>query len=873
VGEQAPRRQVITVGNQERKMRARQGFKLLASAAVALPLLLAGAAPSAGTVAAGPRAPMLMGKPVTQSPQAVAVLVAKLADKRAKYGLDQDHGYRLSALHPGAAGTAIARFAHTYKGVRVYQSESVVVTDNAGNVVSESVSDRRNGLGRGASAIRLGGRYANFDVTPALSPQAAVDTVVRSTAPAAAHAAQPSAELVIYPVVQRVRVQSAMYKREWQLNAMDLVGEVSGYELAYLVKTEMTNADRPLHRGAIVSASDGRIIAQWDALQTIDGVGNSQYNGQVQLSTTLSSGRFIMKDPLRGTGGPYNANAVTNADHTGNVGGVYQNRINIWGDGLDYSDGGPTYDANGQTAAVNAMWGLMNTYDMLKNVLGWSSLDGNDTATYIAVHVYNHYENAYYSTSCRCMFIGDGNTNFYNLSSVDVIAHEMGHGVTFSTSGLQYWGESGGLNESASDINGEMTEAYARGGSTGSTIPAAGNDWKIGQEISRTGNPLRWLYRPGKDGNSPDAWSSALATMDVHYSSGPNNRMFYFLSQGSSANSASDYYSPYLTRSPRAMTGIGNDKAYRIWFRALTTKFTSSTNYADARNKVLEAARELYGTNSREAIAVQRAYAAINVGSDVDEPGAAPLPLAISSQPQSATVMAGATATFSALVQGGVPPYRYQWRRNGADIAGANASTYSLAARAGDSGAGFSVLVSDSASPPSSVLSATAMLTLAPGVSAERMLNGSFESGAAAWSGDIWTIGSWAGSTQKPYDGAAFAYFGGTGRTLTQTLSQTVQIPANASSAVLSFALHIDTAEYSRMIPYDTLNVTLRNPAGLMLANLARYSNMDAPSGYQIRSIDVSAYRGQTVTVSFEVYEDFSLQTSFTVDKVSLTAR
>ena len=67
------------------------------------------------------------------------------------------------------------------------------------------------------------------------------------------------------------------------------------------------------------------------------------------------------------------------------------------------------------------------------------------------------------------------------------------------------------------------------------------------------------------------------------------------------------------------MTGIGLDKAYRIWFKANTTKFTSSTNYADARAKMIDAAGELYGKNSREAIAVQRAYAAINVGADVDE--------------------------------------------------------------------------------------------------------------------------------------------------------------------------------------------------------------------------------------------------------------
>jgi Zn-dependent metalloprotease len=191
--------------------------------------------------------------------------------------------------------------------------------------------------------------------------------------------------------------------------------------------------------------------------------------------------------------------------------------------------------------------------------------------------------------------------------------------VTAATSNLTYSGESGGLNESSSDINGEVVEAYARAGGKGDAIPAAGNDWVLGKEISKTGTPLRWMFRPSKDGASPDAWSASIKRLDVHYSSGPNNRMFYFLAQGSHADKTGDRYSKYLVKSPAAMTGIGLDKAYRIWFRANTTKFTSSTNYADARAKTIEAAEELYGKGSREAIAVQRAYAAINVGADVDE--------------------------------------------------------------------------------------------------------------------------------------------------------------------------------------------------------------------------------------------------------------
>jgi len=206
-----------------------------------------------------------------------------------------------------------------------------------------------------------------------------------------------------------------------------------------------------------------------------------------------------------------------------------------------------------------------------------------------------------------------------------VVGHEMGHGITASTSNLLYFGESGGLNESSSDIAGEVVEAYARAGGSGELIPAEGNDWVLGKEISKNGTPLRYMYKPSKDKSSPDAWTSSLKRLDVHYSSGPNNRMFYFLAMGSKAEKDSDYYSKYLVKKPEAMSGIGTDKAYRIWFRAATTKFNAITNYKDARAKMIAAAQELYGMDSKEALAVQRAYAAINVGADVDE-AVAPAP-------------------------------------------------------------------------------------------------------------------------------------------------------------------------------------------------------------------------------------------------------
>ncbi|MET0264817.1 MAG: M4 family metallopeptidase [Duganella sp.] len=832
------------------------------------------------THAAGP----LMAAPVTQaSSQETKTLVNKLAALDARRGNGVDSSFRINSQHPGVIGQKIVRVQHTYKGLRVFGSEAVVVTNTAGDIVSETVAERRAGLdenlNRAASTDADNTRplvtaAALTDLKPSFTEADAIARVTKAVAPTGEHRWPPKAELLIYPVVKPVRVAAAAEKAEEDLNALDLEEVVDRYVLAYYVQTRMVVDRKPVYYDTILDAKTGEVVAQWQALQTVVGTGNSQYNGVVPINTTQNGSTFQMLDATRGTGGRFGGMAITNANHSSannpTPGSIYTNSTNTWGDGQQYIAGGSTTNANGQTAAVNALWGLMNTYDTNKNVLGWQSLDGNNTSTYIAVHVDNNYDNAFFDPSCKCMYIGDGGTSFKNLGSIDVIGHEMSHGITDATSNLTYAGESGGLNESHSDIGGEMVEAYARAGGTGSVIPATGNDWMTGAEISRNGQPLRWLYKPSKDGRSPNAWSSTIRNIDVHLSSGPNNRMFYFLSQGSNATSSSDYYSQYLTKSPAAMTGIGNDKAYRIWFKALTTKFTSSTNYADARSKVLLAAQELYGANSKEAIAVQRAYAAINVGADVDETPASGSALSITTQPASVTVAPGATASFSVGAGGGTAPYTYRWYRNGALISGANSATYSLSATTADNGAVFNAIVSDASSPVKTATSGNATLTVSSGGGSgptERVTNGGFESGTTGWSGTTGAIGTFTG--QAAYEGTRYAWLGGNGRTSSETLTQSVTIPAAATTATLTFALHIDTAETGTTV-YDRLVVTVRNSAGSVLGTLATYSNANAANGYQVRSFNLAAYKGQTVTLSFAATEDASLQTSFVVDKVSL---
>jgi hypothetical protein len=232
------------------------------------------------------------------------------------------------------------------------------------------------------------------------------------------------------------------------------------------------------------------------------------------------------------------------------------------------------------------------------------------------VHYGNSYVNAFWDDSCFCMTYGDGSGNNDPLTALDVAGHEMSHGVTSNTAGLEYSGESGGLNEATSDIMGTGVEFYANNASDP-------GDYLIGEkiDINGDGTPLRYMDKPSKDGSSADSWYDGVGDLDVHYSSGVANHFFYLLSEGSGAKviNGVDYDSPTADGLP--VTGIGRDKALQIWYRALTTKFTSTTDYADARTGTLAAAGELYGASSAEYKAVQDAWAAVAVGSRSDGGG------------------------------------------------------------------------------------------------------------------------------------------------------------------------------------------------------------------------------------------------------------
>ena len=174
--------------------------------------------------------PLMATGKAQSSPQQATDLIAKLMAQRSNQGLVADHGFALASEHPGVVGTRIHRVNHTFKNVRVWNSESVVVTNDAGTILSESISERRQGLGQGQSFAGRAG--VNFDVRPTISGKQATDLVVNKLAPSGTHIVAPKAELIIYPVMKTVRIASAVNKAESALNAMDLQEVLDHYELA-----------------------------------------------------------------------------------------------------------------------------------------------------------------------------------------------------------------------------------------------------------------------------------------------------------------------------------------------------------------------------------------------------------------------------------------------------------------------------------------------------------------------------------------------------------------------------------------------------------------------------------------------------------------
>lgn len=354
-------------------------------------------------------------------------------------------------------------------------------------------------------------------------------------------------------------------------------------------------AKTPLMRKQVfVDAQNGEIITSFNLLHDINvpGKANTKYSGmQTIIVDSIAADSFILRDNTRGKGiETYNLKNGTSISSA-----------------VDFVDNDNYWDnVNSQKDefATDAHWATEMTYDYYLNVHGRNSIDGNGFKLRSYVHYSNNYANAFWNG--QWMTYGDGNSSMNPLVSVDIAGHEISHGLTTNTANLAYQKQSGALNESFSDIFGNLIELYAKpitaswlmGENTGRALRSMANP-----NLYRDPDCMKGLYYIETDGCVP---SSVNDNCGVHTNSSIQNFWFYLLAQGGSGtNDLGNKYS---------VPAIGADKAGAITFRNLTVYLSSTADFMEARFFSIRAAADLYGECSSEVDAVIKAWYAVGVG-------------------------------------------------------------------------------------------------------------------------------------------------------------------------------------------------------------------------------------------------------------------
>lgn len=368
---------------------------------------------------------------------------------------------------------------------------------------------------------------------------------------------------------------------------------IAAMRLAYVLEVF---ANSPLSKKEIfVDAISGKILGVRQKLYDVDVNANAQtaYSGLQQITTDqVNTNLYRLRSANRGNG------IVV---------------LNMSGQGMNY--GGATDFTNSSTTwstfnpaidryATDAMWGQQKTYDFYKTTFNRNRVDNAGLALYGYVHTnlvafgFSNNTNAFWDGSK--MTYRDGSSTVTPLTALDIVGHEITHGLTQYTAKLIYNGESGALNESFSDMLGTASEFFGKPNTA---------DWLIGENI---GTPFRSMSNPKQYGQPNTYHGQYYYTGNsdnggVHTNSGVSNYWFYLVaSGGGGVNDLNNAYS---------VQGVGISQAQTIAYNTLVYYINNtSCGFALCRNLSIQAAKDSYGYSSSAVKAVQNAWYAVGVG-------------------------------------------------------------------------------------------------------------------------------------------------------------------------------------------------------------------------------------------------------------------
>ncbi|MET8245989.1 peptidase M4, partial [Streptomyces sp. NPDC005202] len=372
------------------------GVALAGAAALIAAAVQSGAASAAPAQAPSGRAnPAHVAVKLTPSQRAELIRDADSAKAQTAkdIGLGGKEKLVVKDIVKDADGTVHTRYERTYAGLPVLGGDLIVDTAKSGR--TERVTKATS------AALKVS------DLTPSVTKAAAEKQAVqRAKALGGARSA----------------ADGAPRKVIWAASGKPVLA----YET---VVGGLQDDGTPNELHVITDAATGKKLYEYQGIET--GIGNTQYSGQVTLTTTQSGSTYTLNDGARGGHKTYNLNHGTSGTGT-----LFSQSSDTWGNGTT---------SNAATAGADAHYGAAVTWDFYKNTFGRSGIRNDGVGAYSRVHYGNSYVNAFWDDSCFCMTYGDGSGNADPLTSLDVAGHEMSHGVTSNTAGLNYSGESGGL--------------------------------------------------------------------------------------------------------------------------------------------------------------------------------------------------------------------------------------------------------------------------------------------------------------------------------------------------------------------------------------------------------------------------------------------
>lgn len=348
------------------------------------------------------------------------------------------------------------------------------------------------------------------------------------------------------------------------------------YRVSVLVSHDSKMPERPT---AIIDAQTYKPFIQWNDIKTdartpVTGMGSggNKKAGEVFYGKTLPLLELTRDDATKTCYMDTKAIKVVNMMHKrtsinspmefpcpDNENGSLTFLTGFDADGYDRENGAfsPTNDAMYAGYVIKHMYHDWYGVEVLK------TRTGRPMKLVMRVHYDRSYENAYWDG--KQMTFGDGGSMMYPLVSMGVGAHEISHGFTEQNAGLEYYGQSGGMNESFSDMAAQAAEFYSVGASS----------WMIGAEIMKEDSgyeALRYMDMPSRDGMSIDKASEYYPGIDVHYSSGVYNHLFYLMS---------------------TQPGWDVRKAFDVMVKANMDYWTPNVGFNEAGCGVISAAQDL----------------------------------------------------------------------------------------------------------------------------------------------------------------------------------------------------------------------------------------------------------------------------------------